>query len=217
MISRAAAKRCIASLLLPGLFMSSAGYASETGEISIGRRLRGHIESGALVGEESTNLIGYDAASVRFFVATGLDVMVSPQDSLMKRLESFGLEYTLAIKWEARHAVGPAVTWKLGENWRLHDMIGAVWSSNTREFDRGYQMRNDIIYKNVVSFEVVWQSLPVATRDARVGSGSVTSYYAGFALHGKWGAFLLLTATVVVVIGAVIFIYALASGLSGLN
>ena len=121
------------------------------------------------------------ATNVRFFAATGLQIRVFPQDSLMKRLESFGLEYTLAIghqredKWEARHAVGPAVTWKLGENWRLHDMIGAVWSSNTREFDRGYQARNGIMYKNVVSFEIVWQSLPVATRDARIGSGSVTS------------------------------------------
>jgi hypothetical protein len=82
-------------------------------------------------------------------------------------------------------------------------MIGVVWSSNSDAFDRGYQTRNGIRYKNVISFETVWQSLPVATRDARVGSGSVTSFYAGFALHGEPGVYFLLVAMAAVVVGTI--------------
>jgi len=210
MICRAAAKRCVAWLALVSILASSTGHAAEPRESPGGGRLGVYFDSGALAGNESTNLIVYSPVSVRFFAATGFQIRVFPQDSLVKRLESFGLEYSVAIghqredKWDVRHAVGPAVTWQLGEDWRLHDMIGAVWSSNARLFDRGYQMRNGIIYKTVVSFEIVWQSLPVATRDTRVGSGSVTSFYAGFALHGEPGVYFMLSAMAVVVISTII-------------
>ena len=210
MIYRSAAKRCVASLLLLSVPVSSVGRAAETAKSPTGGRLRAHFESGVLAGKESTNLIGSGSVDVRFLAATGLEVRVFPQDSLVRGLGGFGLEYTAAIghlredKWETRQAVGPAVSWRMGEDWLLHDMIGVVWSSMTDAFDHGYQVRNGIIYRDVVSVEFVWQTLPVATRDARVGTGSVTSLYAGFALHGEPGVYFVLAAMAGVVIVAIV-------------
>jgi hypothetical protein len=203
---------------------SAASNASVAGTDTslVGKRLRLYVESGGLLGRETVDGIDYGSLPVRFFAATGFKIMLFPRDSLPRPLESAGFEYTMAIGhggghgWEARHAVGPAITWRLNEDWRLHNMAGIVWSSKRRIIDRGFQFRNNVSYKNVVSLEFIYQGLPGVSRDERSGIGSVDSWYTGFVLHGKPGGYLLIGAGAVTIIGGIVAAYALVQGLSSL-
>jgi hypothetical protein len=220
---RAFIRRSIAAVLLVSMGLSNTGYAAGNNASATGRRLRLHIESGGLVGAETVDIANYSAVNVRFFAATGLKAMVFPRDSLAHSLESVGLEYSVAIgnqkedKWEARHAVGPAVTWRLDEKWRLHNMVGFVWSSERGKLDRGIQLRNYISYKDGVSLDIIYQTLPAVSGYEQARVGSVSSLYMGLVLHGKPGVLLLLGAGVVTIIGAIILLAAMVEGLSHLG
>jgi hypothetical protein len=220
----ALALMCSLALWSCGAVAAGAGeYRPDSTKGSEARRFHLSLESGALVGTESVDLVGYSPVRWRFFAATGFNIAIFPRDSVDRALESVGLEYNVAIghqygdKWEARHAVGPGVTWRLSGNWRLHDMAGPVWSSRGGKSGAGLELRNNIHYKNVVSIETLVQTLPVTIEDPRIGSGNVTSYYTGVVFRGKSGGIVLGTAAVVTVVGSVIALFALTQGLKHLG
>jgi hypothetical protein len=215
--------RAVAWLLIVSTGFPGAGYAAGKDESGVWKRLRLYVESGGLVGSETVDIVNYSAVHVRFLAATGLKAMLAPQDSLARSLESVGLEYYAAFgnqkedKWEVRQAVGPAITWRLDDKWRLHNMAGFVWSSKRGVLDRGFQFRNYISYKNGVSLDIVYQTLPGVSTYERGGIGGVSSLYMGLTLHGKPGVLLLVGAGVVTIVGSIIMLLALAQGLSHLN
>ncbi len=190
-----------AALLVLGA--GSFARAAEGADWTIGERLHPFLESGVLVGKEWMPLGGHSTSPVRFMVGAGLRVSVSPEDAGAPNLESLGVEYMGAFAKDARQAVGPSITWRLSESWRLRDMVGPAWSNKADHFDRGWQIRNDLSYRNLVSFETVYQRLPLDA-SMRFWGDDVSSFYTGVALQGEPGAYFVAGLAVGGAIGAAV-------------
>lgn len=177
-MSRAILITLLISVSLPG------GPAAETSG-------KHHLffDTGGLIGGE-TDVPQYVEASLRLYSEAGYEFETVRKGELSGN--RFGLAVTGALGTDdIRVGISPRATLRLSPAWAVQGSGGLVWSSKEEEaglFDQGWQARGGLLYKNTVSFTVLYQALPYSTDFEGFESGTQHSFYAGVMFHGKPGA-----------------------------
>ena len=171
------------------IFFSLTGLSmAETGA-STGSRHLFFLETGGLIGGE-TDVPYYVESFFRLYSEAGYEFMTSSDGD--KRGNRYGLAVTGAFGTDdMRVGISPRITLQFHPRWAIQGTAGPVWSSKEEEaglFDRGWQIRGGILYKNTASFTVLWQAMPYSSNLVEENaSGTQHSVYAGVMFHGTPG------------------------------
>jgi len=185
---------------------------------SEGRDIKVYCHPGVLVGYEK-DVPGYDESTYRVQYDLGIK-WSNPPSGFPGHLKSIGLSWNVAFgtsEWEARHSLGPKLTWSLNEDWSVETMAGPAFSKPAETFAMGYHLGGGVIYKELVSLNLSYERLPVLDEYHNSTDESIESIYGGISIHGKAGTYATLVSATVFVVAAIIVTQALSEGLSGLN
>ncbi len=194
------------------LLISSCAAASD------GVKPKVYCHAGALVGYE-TEIPEYDESRYRILFDLGIKWVDRPL-SFIEPLESIGISWNIAFgteDWEVRHGIGPKLTWKLADNWSVETMAGPAFSKPRPLFKTGFHASAALIYKKSVSLDILYETLP-AIDQWRIRNGDyISSIYGGLTVHGRPGTYIALSTSIIFIVAAIIVMYSVAEGLSGLN
>ena len=183
--------RIVVILHLMGLILLNTDLSAEE---SLGSKL--YLHSGILGGYES------DIRTIGFIMDFGYERINYPIDAF-ESIERIGIAYNMTLcRWSFRHSVGPKLTWKLTENWRLHVMGGPIFSNSNDEYKAGFHSNIGFSYMDEISFNFVYETMPPNFKYANNNAERVHNYYGGVLLHGKVGAALPFVLFVLFIVGA---------------
>lgn len=167
------------------MFFSSTAYAETNKEDIININM--YFRPGLLYGNEIEKSSDLKSSDFTLNFKIGIEKNQPFDDINYISSMGLGYSYLLINNQNNSHSIGTLVTWKIDNNWKDSNYIAVAMRKSTDCIDYGIQFYNSVIYKDIFSFDIMWQMLPgLNSRDEHIGR-NVNFIYGGCSLYGKYG------------------------------